>query len=131
MNKARNVAARITPNSTPLMGKAVEHFDRQLKHHNQSPRAAHYLKQRGLNTETCKAFGIGFAPPGWDNLQKELATSLEKEKQLISTGMLVHNEDSDGFTTASVTGSCFRFGIAAVAILLLVDEYWVMKNPNT
>ena len=48
-----------------LMNKAVEHFDRQLKHHNQSPRAAHYLKQRGLNAETCKAFGIGFAPPGW------------------------------------------------------------------
>ena len=78
-----------------LMDKAVEHFDRQLKHHNESPRAAHYLRQRGLNTETCKAFGIGFAPPGWDNLQKELATSAEKEKQLISTGMLVHNEDND------------------------------------
>ena len=78
-----------------LMGKVVEHFDRQLKHHNQSPRASHYLKQRGLNAETCKAFDIGFAPPGWDNLQKELATSPEKEKQLISTGMLVHNEDSN------------------------------------
>lgn len=78
-----------------LMDRAVEHFDRQLKHHNQSPGAAHYLKQRGLNAETCKAFGIGFAPPGWDNLQKELATSPEKEKQLITTGMLVHNEDSD------------------------------------
>ena len=78
-----------------LMDKAVEHFDRQLKHHNQSPRAAHYLKQRGLNAETCKAFGIGFAPPGWDNLQKELATSPEKEKQLITTGMLVHNEESN------------------------------------
>ena len=36
---------------------------------------------------------IGFAPPGWDNLKKELATSPEKEQQLITTGMLVKNED--------------------------------------
>ena len=78
-----------------LMGKVVEHFNHQLQHHNQSPRAAHYLKQRGLDSQTCKAFGIGFAPPGWDNLQSALATSPEKEKQLISTGMLVHNEDND------------------------------------
>lgn len=78
-----------------LMSKSVDLFTRQLQQHAQSPKAINYLKQRGLDSPTCQAFGIGFAPPGWDNLQKELATSPEKEKQLVTTGMLVHNEDSD------------------------------------
>ena len=78
-----------------LMDKAVKLYTQQLQQHNQSPRAINYLKQRGLDGATCEAFGIGFAPPGWNNLQKELATSPENEKKLVTTGMLVHNEDND------------------------------------
>ncbi|WP_419534785.1 DNA primase [Endozoicomonas sp.] len=76
-----------------LMDRAVDFYSRQLKQHEQSPRASHYLKNRGLDQQTCQHFAIGFAPPGWDNLKKELATSPEKEQQLITTGMLVKNED--------------------------------------
>ncbi len=78
-----------------LMDKAVKLYTQQLQQHTHSPRAIHYLKQRGLDNSICESFGIGFAPPGWDNLQKALATSPEKEKKLITTGMLVHNEDAD------------------------------------
>ena len=76
-----------------LMDRAVDFYSRQLKQHQQSPRAIDYLKRRGLDAQTCQHFAIGFAPPGWDNLKSELATSPEKEQQLITTGMLVHNED--------------------------------------
>lgn len=76
-----------------LLSQAVTFYTDQLLQHNQSTRATHYLKQRGLDRKTCQAFGIGFAPPGWDNLKSALATSVEKEKQLIATGMLVENED--------------------------------------
>lgn len=76
-----------------LLDRAVDFYSRQLKQHEQSPRASHYLKNRGLDPQTCQHFAIGFAPPGWDNLKKELATSPEKEQQLITTGMLVNNED--------------------------------------
>ncbi|MFK0572955.1 DNA primase [Endozoicomonas sp.] len=76
-----------------LMDRSVDFYSRQLKQHEQSPRASHYLKNRGLDQQTCQHFAIGFAPPGWDNLKKELATSPEKEQQLITTGMLVKNED--------------------------------------
>ncbi|WP_299731176.1 DNA primase [uncultured Endozoicomonas sp.] len=76
-----------------LMNKAVDFYTGQLKQHNHSPRATSYLKNRGLNAATCQHFAIGFAPPGWDNLKSELATSPEKELQLINTGMLVKNED--------------------------------------
>ena len=78
-----------------LMSRAVKQYTEQLQHHSQSTRAINYLKQRGLDSKTCEAFGIGFAPPGWDNLQKNLASSVEKEQKLITTGMLVHNEDSN------------------------------------
>ena len=78
-----------------LMGRAVDFYSRQLKQHQQSRRAIDYLKRRGLDTQTCQHFAIGFAPPGWDNLKRELAASPEKEQQLITTGMLVHNEDRD------------------------------------
>ncbi|WP_332328134.1 DNA primase [Endozoicomonas sp. GU-1] len=76
-----------------LLDRAVDFYSRQLKQHEQSPRASHYLKNRGLDPQICQHFAIGFAPPGWDNLKKELATSPEKEQQLITTGMLVKNED--------------------------------------
>ncbi len=76
-----------------LMDRSVDFYSRQLKQHGQSPRASQYLKNRGLDQQTCQHFAIGFAPPGWDNLKKELATSPEKEQQLITTGMLVKNED--------------------------------------
>ncbi|MGB0360673.1 MAG: DNA primase, partial [Endozoicomonas sp.] len=76
-----------------LMSRSVDFYTHQLLQHNQSPRANSYLKQRGLDRETCQHFAIGFAPPGWDNLKNELATSPETERQLINTGILVKNED--------------------------------------
>ena len=78
-----------------LMTRAVDFYSRQLKQHPQSQRAIDYLKRRGLDAQTCQHFAIGFAPPGWDNLKSELAASPEKEQQLITTGMLVHNEERD------------------------------------
>ncbi|AMO58183.1 DNA primase [Endozoicomonas montiporae] len=77
-----------------LMIRASEYYQEQLKTAPDAPRVINYLKQRGLDGQTCKQFGIGFAPPGWDNLQNLLATSDEKEQQLINTGMLVENEES-------------------------------------
>ena len=75
-----------------LMEQAVDFFIRQLQQHQQSPKASRYLERRGLDQQTCQHFAIGFAPPGWDNLKKELG-SADKEQQLISTGLLVKNED--------------------------------------
>ena len=77
-----------------LMTKASDYYQEQLKSAPDAPRVINYLKQRGLDGQTCKQFGIGFAPKGWSNLQNLLATSDEKEEQLIKTGMLVENEEN-------------------------------------
>ncbi len=77
-----------------LTEQAVSFFQDQLRHHGQSAKADSYLERRGLNSQCIEQFKIGFAPPGWDNLQKHLGSTPEREKQLIQVGLLVENEDT-------------------------------------
>ncbi|MDD7805796.1 MAG: DNA primase [Endozoicomonas sp. (ex Botrylloides leachii)] len=77
-----------------LLEKTTEFFQQQLREHEQSSKAINYLKGRGLTGQISQQFGIGFAPPGWDNLQTHFAHSDEQEKQLIEAGMLVKHEDN-------------------------------------
>ncbi len=76
-----------------LMAQADRYYRQQLRHHPQSARAVNYLKQRGLSGEIAASFGLGFAPPGWDNLLKALGTDEEKIKQLTSCGMLIEKDE--------------------------------------
>jgi DNA primase len=68
-------------------------FCGQLRTHPDRQKAIEYLKRRGLSGKAARFFGIGYAPPGWDNLQTELATDASRLKQLISSGMLIEKED--------------------------------------
>lgn len=60
----------------------------------QAPAAAprDYLTQRGLSDEVIKSFGIGYAPPGWDNVLKRFGRDEENRQSLIDAGMLVTND---------------------------------------
>ena len=60
-------------------------FKAELK---KSPEAIDYLKQRGLNGETARRFGIGFAPDRWDTL----AAQVPDPKHALEAGLLVKNE---------------------------------------
>ena len=75
-----------------LLGKASEFYQAQLRQHPSKQMAVNYLKGRGLDGKTAKAYGVGFAPPGWDNLLKSLATNDEDKHLLIEGGMLIHHE---------------------------------------
>ena len=55
-----------------VMEKADAFFRSQLRRHPTSAKAVEYLKGRGLSGEIAAEFGIGYAPPGWDNLMAEL-----------------------------------------------------------
>jgi len=76
--------------------RAQQFFSQQLRQHPSREKAINYLKGRQLTGETAKTFGIGYAPPGWENLHKELAKAEQDEQQLIEAGMLVKREDRDG-----------------------------------
>jgi len=69
-----------------LMGTCADHFTRALK---TNATAIDYLKQRGLSGETAKRFGLGYAPPGWNNLTDAIPN---READLLTTGMLTKNE---------------------------------------
>lgn len=73
-----------------LMQKANDFYQQQLRHHPSKQMAVNYLKGRGLDGQTAKVFGVGFAPPGWDNLLKTLGQDDQDKHLLIEGGMLIH-----------------------------------------
>jgi len=75
------------------MQESADFFTNQLRSSESRQKAIDYLKGRGLSGKAAKFFGIGYAPPGWDNLQTELATDNERNKQLVTAGMLIEKED--------------------------------------
>jgi DNA primase len=75
-----------------LLQKADEFYQQQLRQHPSKHMAVNYLKGRGLDGKTAKDYGIGFAPPGWDNLLKALAHTDEDKHLLIEGGMLIYQE---------------------------------------
>ena len=78
-----------------ILEKVADYYRHQLKNHPDKQVAIDYLKSRGLSGEISRDFDIGYAPPGWDNLIKALATNDEDKQLLIDGGMLIEKEDED------------------------------------
>jgi len=57
--------------------------------------AVSYLKKRGIKKTTIEDFGIGYAPPGWDNLLNAAQKKGLSKKKLESSGLIVKNEKSN------------------------------------
>jgi DNA primase len=76
-----------------VLEKAAHIFRQALRDH---PVAIDYLKDRGLDGETAREFGIGYAPAGWDTLLASLGTS-ETDRQHLLTAGLVIARDTGGF----------------------------------
>ena len=74
------------------LGDAVRYYRQQLRDHPAGKAAIAYLKKRGMDGATAAEYGVGFAPPGWDNLTQALGRTPEKLDQLITTGMVTRNE---------------------------------------
>ena len=75
-----------------LMEHVSRYYQAQLRRHPEAGRAVDYLKSRGLSGEIAKQFGLGFAPPGWDNLHSALGGGDALQELLVKAGMLVKNE---------------------------------------
>ncbi|MBL3528807.1 MAG: DNA primase [gamma proteobacterium endosymbiont of Lamellibrachia anaximandri] len=71
-----------------LLEKSADFYRSRLRKHPQAPQAVQYLKHRGLSGEIAAAFGIGFAPPGWDNLLKHFGTDEQTIGRLRETGLI-------------------------------------------
>ncbi|PWG64927.1 DNA primase [Spiribacter halobius] len=76
-----------------LLGRASELYQRWLREHPERQRAIDYLRGRGLSGEIAARFGIGFAPPGWDNLMGRLG-----ERALLArAGMVIERDDGRAY----------------------------------
>lgn len=85
------------PTDSPLyalLSAASDYYRQALKSHPTRKAAVDYLKGRGLSGEIARDFGLGFAPPGWDNLLKHLASDALQQKTMIDAGLLIENAES-------------------------------------
>ncbi|MDP1931820.1 MAG: DNA primase [Gammaproteobacteria bacterium] len=86
-----------------ILETASQYYQKQLRDHPQKARAVNYLKNRGLTGQIAKLFGIGFAPPGWDNLLKAKGTTGTDIDMMIKAGLLIKRdqESNDGEDAAN------------------------------
>jgi DNA primase len=80
-------AVETTARLQEYLREATRYYREQLRAH---PQAIEYLKQRGLTGEICARFAIGFAPPGWQNLEQVFSSYTSPE--LDQVGLVVTNE---------------------------------------
>lgn len=64
-------------------------YQTQIRQHEGRQAAIDYLKSRGVSGEIARDFGIGYAPPGWDNLLGELGKDVEAQQALFKAGLII------------------------------------------
>lgn len=67
-----------------------QYFQKRLA---ESDKAKAYLKQRGLDGQSITAFGIGYAPEGFNGLMDALASDERRKGLLEKTGMLSKSDN--------------------------------------
>ncbi len=78
-----------------ILEQADHYYRQQLRQHPTASTCIDYLKQRGLSGAIAQRFGLGFAPPGWDNLLLALGGDESRIGLLKETGMLAEKEESN------------------------------------
>lgn len=95
-NPAQEQRDRTRNSIYTLLEKADAFYQQQLRQHKTREQAVNYLKGRGLDGSIARDFGIGYAPPGWDNLLQSLGEKPEQRQLLIDGGMLVDRKGENG-----------------------------------
>jgi len=78
-----------------LLEQADHYYRQQLRGHPQRQEAIQYLKNRGLEGRIARDYRLGFAPPGWDNLLRQLGGGEQERRLLIEGGMLIDQPEQN------------------------------------
>lgn len=114
-----------------IMQQATRYYREQLK---RSETAVAYLKKRGLTGEIAARFGLGYAPPGWQNLAA--AFPGYQSNALLDAGLVIQGEDGKRhdrfrdrimFPIVSQKGMIVGFG----GRVLGEDEPKYLNSPET
>lgn len=115
-----------------IMQQALHFYREQLKH---SATAVQYFKGRGVSGEIAARFGLGYAPEGWQNLEK-VFPDYAQSQALLETGLIVENEDGRRydrfrdrvmFPILNARGNVIGFG----GRVLGVGEPKYLNSPET
>ena len=101
--------ARIDISLYDVLSDANNYYQTQLRKHPQKQTAVNYLKTRGLTGKVAAKFSIGFAPPGWHNLIKELGTNKDKQKLLTDAGLTLERNTDKSESKSQGRGSEYNF----------------------
>lgn len=71
-----------------LLSAVSQYYQQTLKTNGQE--AIDYLRQRGLSGQLAKLYQLGYAPAGWQTLEKKFKSNLS---ELIATGMVIQKDD--------------------------------------
>ena len=69
--------------------QASKYYQGQLRRHPQRGRAVDWCKSRGISGVTAREFQLGYAPPGWENLLKELGADEKAQGKLLKAGLII------------------------------------------
>ena len=81
--------------------------------------AVGYLKHRGIDGNTAKRFGLGYAADGWSTLLDRFGTSPEAVERLLAAGLIIRKDngghydrfrDRIMFPIRDIRGRCIGFG---------------------
>ena len=76
---------------------AAEFFRLQLKNSAEGRKAARYLLERGITSETQEQFELGYAPGGWETLFKYMTGKGVQPIFLQKAGLIVKRPKGEGF----------------------------------
>ncbi|NDL69871.1 DNA primase [Vreelandella alkaliphila] len=76
-----------------LLEIAASYYRERLKMQ-EGQGAQRYLQERGLSSDVVSAYGIGYAPDGWEALKQHLSARGIGEPVQIEYGLLIHREDT-------------------------------------
>ena len=88
--EAGNEKLRGSDKVLDVLRRAAEFYQRQLR---DAAAATTYLSGRGINGETARDYGIGYAPDAWDSLSREFGRDPETETLLQAAGLIVRRDD--------------------------------------
>lgn len=74
-----------------VLEKSASFYQLQLRQHASKTVAVNYLLGRGLDGVTARDYGVGYAPPGWNNAMAALESAGVERKLLVRSGLVIDN----------------------------------------
>ena len=99
-----------------LMSRIERFWQQGLR---ENPAAVDYLKQRGIDGNTARRFGLGYAADAWSAVLDKFGTSQEAIDRLLATGLVIRKDngghydrfrDRIMFPIRDARGRCIAFG---------------------